>query len=174
MIDNGKKLMRVVYRITLKYKFLALLSMMKNIFQYNTVCKKKEFLNKRDRRSDTTGNSALLICSKSDIGLLVDVGEGGVESLWLGIVEGTWASVVLSSDHNDRLNVAVTHETHTLVLGLSSAETGSIAHGLFTGLLCLLACLDREGVLAGEARPVTPVSAKCLSLSTLLFLALAR
>ena len=45
-------------------------------------------------------NSTLLVAAQSDIGLLVDVGERGVESLRELIVEGTWVSVVLASNHD--------------------------------------------------------------------------
>ena len=45
-------------------------------------------------------DSTLLVAAECDVGLLVDFGERGVESLRVVIVEDTWVSVVLTSNHD--------------------------------------------------------------------------
>ena len=119
-------------------------------------------------------NSALLAAAESDVCFGLDLGEGRVECLWVGVVKRARLSIVLTSDHYDGLNVAMFHDSIALILGIVQTQTGHISDRLLSCLFSLLSCLDREVVLAFVARVVTPIGTLSLSCGLLVCLALAR
>jgi len=124
--------------------------------------------------SEVSKHSALLVATDSHVGFLIDVGERRVERLRCGIVERTWGSVMFTGDHDNRLNLGVSHQAHLLILGLMNANTGHIGVNLFRGLLGLRACLDRERKSSLITGTETPISTVGNSLGLLVLLGLAR
>ena len=53
--------------------------------------------------------STTLIAAPSDISFLIDVRESRVEILRESIVESTWLSVMLTCNHDQRVDFAVSH-----------------------------------------------------------------
>ena len=87
-------------------------------------------------------NSAAGIASNCDVSLLVDLRVGRVEGLREAVVEDAWGAIVLSSDHDHGLDVAVLHVAHLLVLSVVHAHTRNVSDPFFSRLLGLLLSLD--------------------------------
>lgn len=116
-------------------------------------------------------NTSLGLAADSDIGLVLDLGEGREEVVRVVVVEGARDSVMLSQDHDrvtDMLGLLKLLLTvdHT---GLG-VKTGQVLHGLFATLVSVLLGLDREGILGLVTRVETPVGSKSLSSNHLLVL----
>ena len=87
-------------------------------------------------------HSALLIAAPRHIRLLVDLREGRVERLRVVIVESTGLSVMLTGNHDDRVDFAAPQIAHSLVLCLMKTNSGDVTNALLTCLLGLFARLD--------------------------------
>ena len=87
-------------------------------------------------------DSTLLITAPSHISFLIDLWESRVEMLRESIVESTGLSVMLTSDHDQRVDLAASHKAHVLVFSIIKTDSRGVTHRLLTCLLSLLARLD--------------------------------
>ena len=74
-----------------------------------------------------------------DYALLLDFWEGRVEWLWHVIVEDTWLSVVLSYDHDQRVDFCRGHNSSLMVFLFVLDDTRNIVDRFLGRLLCILA-----------------------------------
>ena len=92
--------------------------------------------------SSVAMDSTLLITSPCDISLLIDIMVSRIEILREVIVKSTGLSVMLTSDHDQRVDFAASHIAHVLVFSFIKTDSRGVADRLLTCLLSLLARLD--------------------------------
>ena len=80
-------------------------------------------------------DSTLLIAAPCHIRLLIDFWESRVEILRESIVESTGLSVMLTCNHDQRVDFAAPHIALLLVFCLMDTDPRGVAHGL---LMCHL------------------------------------
>ena len=115
-------------------------------------------------------NSTTLITAKCNVGLLVNLWECRVESLWVVVVESSGLSVMLPHRHDNAADFIVWHYTLPLVFKITSPKTWHVSKALFSSLLRILSCLDTEWVLRFIPRMESPVTFKIFSCFALFIL----
>lgn len=108
-----------------------------------------------------------------DYGFLLHFWECWEELLRVVIVERSWSSVVLSSNHDNGLNFGMGHEANTMFFLFVHSDTWHVMHSLFISLKCILSGFDWVLSVWCEPWMVSPATYWCLSFFSLLFLSLS-